>query len=474
MSPGNNGRWRFPPPADTGPGTAYPPALPPAGNATVWGRGMNILVVDHSKVFRALWRRLVLKAGHEPIMVATARDGFETIRRRQVDLVCVSLTLPDTGGIEFCRQVRGMRQGRHVPLIILTSTEDKQTRLDAFEAGATDLFPKTKIDELFTEASRYVEGGSRQFSGRVLYVEDSSVVAHVMLRILRELGLEVDHFKSATDAFEAFKGKAYDLVVSDILVEGEMSGMGLVSRIRERVPDKARLPILAISGMDDPARRIELFRLGVNDFISKPVVEEEVVARAGNLISNKQLFDQVQAQRRHLYELAMIDQLTGLYNRNSLNEFASKAFTEANRHDFRLSLILMDIDHFKSINDAHGHLAGDEVLALVGDLLKANCRNEDFAVRFGGEELMLILPHCGLIGAKQRAEELRGQLQALRPAGIPLTVSIGVTSRSKGSEATMEDLFRIADRAVYQAKEAGRNRIVALEPGAGDRRAAVG
>lgn len=435
---------------------------------------MNILVVDHSKVFRALWRRLVLKAGHEPIMVADARDGFETIRRRQVDLVCVSLTLPDMGGIEFCRQVRGMRQGRRVPLIILTSTEDKQTRLDAFEAGATDLFPKTKIDELFTEAARYAEGGARSISGRVLYVEDSSVVAHVMLRILRELGLEVDHFKSATEAFEAFKGKAYDLVVSDILVEGEMSGMGLVSRIREKIPDKARLPILAISGMDDPARRVELFRLGVNDFISKPVVEEEVVARAGNLISNKQLFDQVQAQRRHLYELAMVDQLTGLYNRNSLNEFASKAFTEANRHDFRLSLILMDIDHFKTINDTHGHLAGDEVLALVGDLLRDSCRNEDFAVRFGGEELMLILPHCGLIGAKQRAEELRGNLEKLRPAGIPVTVSIGVTSRTKGSEASMENLFRVADRAVYRAKKAGRNRVVALEAEAADHQAAAG
>lgn len=435
---------------------------------------MNILVVDHSKVFRALWRRLVVKAGHEPIMVASARDGLETIRRRQVDLVCVSLTLPDIGGIEFCRQARGLRQGRHLPLIILTSTEDKQVRSEAFEAGATDIFSKTNIDELFSQAARYVEGGKKNISGRVLYVEDSSVVAHVMLRILKGLGLEVDHFKSATEAFEVFKGKIYDLVVSDILVEGEMSGMGLVSRIRERVPDKARLPILAISGMDDPARRVELFRLGVNDFISKPVVEEEVVARASNLISNKQLFDQVQAQRRHLYELAMIDQLTGLYNRNSLAEFASKAFTEANRHDFRLSLILMDIDNFKSINDTHGHLVGDEVLASVGELLKANCRNEDFAVRFGGEELMLILPHCGLIAAQQRAEELREQLEALKPAGIPMTVSIGVTSRTKGSEASMEDMFRVADHAVYQAKEAGRNRVVVLESENENRQAAAG
>lgn len=423
---------------------------------------MNILVVDHSKVFRALWRRLALKAGHEPIMVASARDGLEILRQQPVDLVCVSLTLPDMDGMDFCRQVRGMRQGRKIPLIVLTSTEDKQARAEAFEAGATDLYSKTNIDDLFRQAKRYIEGGKKTLSGEVLYIEDSSVVAHVMLGILKGLGLEVDHYKSATDAFEAFKRKQYDLVVSDILVEGEMSGVGLVSRIREMIPDKARLPILAISGMDEPARRIELFRLGINDFVSKPVVEEEVIARASNLIDNKQLFDKVQSQRRHLYELAMVDQLTGLYNRNSLSEFASKAFTQANRHDQRLSLVLIDIDQFKRINDTRGHLVGDEVLASLGDLLKDNCRNEDFAVRFGGDELLLILPQCGLVAAQQRAEQLRKKVEALEPGGIPLTTSIGVTARPKGSEVTMEELFRIADRAVYQAKEAGRNQVVAL------------
>lgn len=423
---------------------------------------MNILVVDHSKVFRALWHRLVLKAGHEPIMVASGKEGLDVLAKRRVDLVCVSLTLPDFDGIEFCRRARKTRRGRHVPLILLTSTEDKQARLAAFEAGATDIHPKTDIEELFNQAARFVEEDDQRLSGRVLYVEDSSVVAHVMLRILERLGLEVDHYTSATDAHEAFSKHAFDLVISDILVEGEMSGMGLVSRIREKFPDKARVPILAVSGMDDINRRMELFRLGVNDFISKPVVEEEVVARVGNLISNKQLFDQVRAQRRHLYELAMIDQLTGLYNRNSLSEFAKKAFSEANRHDFPLSLILIDVDHFKQINDTHGHLTGDEVLASVGEMLKENCRDEDFAVRFGGEELMLILPHCDFDHAQARAEELRKALEELRPANIELTASLGVTSRPSGEEVSMEDLFRVADAAVYQAKEGGRNRVVAL------------
>jgi len=202
------------------------------------------------------------------------------------------------------------------------------------------------------------------------------------------------------------------------------------------------------------------------------VVEEEVVARVSNLISNKQLFDQVRAQRRHLYELAMIDQLTGLYNRNSLSEFAKKAFAEANRHDFPLSLILIDIDHFKHINDTHGHLTGDEVLASVGEMLKQSCRSEDFAVRFGGEELMLILPHCDLENAINRAEELRLALEELNPGGIHLTGSLGVTSRPLGREVSMEDLFRVADVAVYQAKESGRNQVVPISAEEYEKRAA--
>lgn len=423
---------------------------------------MNILVVDHSKVSRALWHHLVLKAGHEPIMVSTAREGIRVLETEKVDLVCASLTLPDASGIDFCRQARKLGRNSRVPLILLTSTEEKQVRAEAFAAGATDIYPKTDIEALFNQATRFLKEGNRSISGKVLYVEDSAVVAHVMLRIFKSLGLQVDHFRSAADAFEAFRETVYDLVVSDILVEGQMSGIGLVSRIRETHPDKTKMPILAVSGMNEPNRRVELFRLGINDFISKPVVEEEVIARVSNLISNKQLFDQVQAQRRHLYELAMVDQLTGLYNRNSLAEFGRKAFSEVNRHDFPLSLILIDIDHFKLINDSHGHLTGDEVLAAVGEMIRKNCRKEDFPVRFGGEELMVILPHCKLDDAARRAEHLRAALEELRPVDVSMTGSLGVTARPMGREVSMEDLFRIADRAVYQAKEEGRNRVVVL------------
>ncbi|MGD8574332.1 MAG: diguanylate cyclase [Gammaproteobacteria bacterium] len=424
---------------------------------------MNILVVDHSKVFRALWNRMVLRLGHEPITVESAEEAMDILRERRIDLICTSLSLPGIDGIEFCRQLRAQNPYRNTPLILLTSTDDAATRKRGFAAGVTEIQSKTDIEALFSHARRFVQELERKVSGRVLYVEDSSVVAHVMLKILRSMELEVDHFKSAGKAFEAFQAANYDLIISDIVVEGDMSGVGLVGRVREIDGDKARVPILAISGMDDTARRIELFRLGVNDFISKPVVEEEVVARVGNLIANKQLFDQVKAQQKHLYELAMVDQLTGLYNRNSLSEFASKAFSEANRHNFDLSVVLVDVDHFKKINDEQGHLAGDSVLSHLGEMLKNICRNEDFPVRFGGEEFLLIMPHCSLEDANHKAEFIRRRAELLKPDGIPVTVSVGVTARPPAGNVSLEGLFKVADEAIYRAKQAGRNQVVSLD-----------
>lgn len=426
---------------------------------------MNILVVDHSKVFRAMWQRTAAAAGHEPIMVTDGGQGLDTLRNRVVDLICVSLRLSDMTGIEFCRQARAMRGVGRIPILLMTSAEDKAIRHAAFEAGVTDIHPRTDVEHLFRHATQFLEGAIRACSGRVLYVEDSNTVAAVMLRVLGEMNLEVDHYTSATEACEAFDAERYDLVISDILVDGEMSGVGLVRSIRAACPDLMRTPILAISGIEDKNRRIELFRLGINDFINKPVLDEEVRARVTHLITNRQLIEQVEDQRRHLYELAMTDQLTGLYNRNSLAEFAGRALAEAERHDLPLSVVLIDIDHFKEINDAHGHLVGDEVLAAIGELLLENTRTEDFAVRFGGEELLLILTHCELADAATHAERIRARIEGMHPCELEITASLGVAARPLGKTVAFEQLLRQADEAVYEAKEHGRNRVVTA-PGA--------
>ncbi|MCH8478999.1 MAG: diguanylate cyclase [Wenzhouxiangella sp.] len=421
---------------------------------------MKVLFVDHSKVFRSVWERMVLHAGHEPLIASDGLTGLRLLDQQDVDFICVSLSLPDIDGIRFTRHVRTMPNTRSIPIVLLTSAQDNQTRRRAFEAGATDICPKTGIEDLFNRAARMTSRDDQQLSGRVLYVEDSRTVFKVMTRLMEGMGLTVDHFVSATEAYKKFDDKHHDLVISDILVEGDMSGIALVSQLREQHPDKTRVPILAMSGMDDEIRRVELFRLGINDFITKPVIREEAAARIRNLIVQKQLFDKVQQQRIQLYEMAMTDPLTGLYNRNSLAEFASKITSAANRHDMDLSVVIIDLDHFKQSNDEHGHLVGDQALASIGAMLTASCREEDFAVRFGGEEILLILPHCPLDVAEVRARQLRERIEKLRPAGIDVTASLGVSSRPPGRPIILEQLIRLADQAVYEAKSQGRNRVV--------------
>jgi two-component system cell cycle response regulator len=317
-------------------------------------------------------------------------------------------------------------------------------------------------EQLEARLKQYLSEEQQELTGRVLYIEDSMVAAHIMIKILRHMNLQVDHFRSADEALASFEKYDYDLIVSDILLEGVMSGVGLVNRVRSYLSDKRRVPVLALSGMDETSRRIELFRLGVNDYIAKPPVEEEVRARVRNLIFSKQLFDRVQAQSRQLYQLAMQDPLTSLYNRTGLNEFGMRFFTEANELDTPLSLLIIDLDHFKNINDSHGHTTGDQALARVGEMLKQSCREGDLAARVGGEEFILILSETGAEQATKQAEKIRKDIEKLKPAGIDVAASIGVTSRPLGKQVTFDDLFKVADRAVYEAKNQGRNRVVTM------------
>ena len=148
---------------------------------------MNVLVIDPSKVFRTLWNRMVLSVGYEPIAVETGEAGLAALRERHIDIVCVSLTLPDMDGVEFSKQLRLQPQYKSLPVILLTSTDDTSIRETAFQAGITEIHSKTRVDQLLQRVIRFVEESKQVISGRVLYIEDSTVAAHVMLGYLRAI-----------------------------------------------------------------------------------------------------------------------------------------------------------------------------------------------------------------------------------------------------------------------------------------------
>ncbi len=428
---------------------------------------MKALLIDPSKTYQHVLGLQFREAGFDTSGYTTGQEALANFDPHQFDLVCVSLHLGDMSGIDFCEALRE-RVGRQVPVIMVTSDEQDAVQISGMKSGITDIFNKSNLVGLRRFLDQFVHHLriARELVGNVLYIEDSRSAAFVVQKYLNEMGLTVDYFPQARPALEAFMAKEYDLVLTDVILEGGMSGLGLTREIRQLDGVRQRVPILAMSGVEDVARKIELLRSGVNDYIAKPVIAEELAARVRSLIDNKKLMDKVEEQQKRLEELAMTDQLTGLLNRRYLDEVIERRVSEALRQQFPLSLIVMDIDHFKVVNDTHGHAVGDAVLVDAARLLRGSCRREDVALRYGGEEFLLVMSFCRGEDAAKRADSLRLALEGIYPGGIPVTASFGVTELPKGRQVSFEELFRCADSALYKAKNSGRNRVVfqSMEP----------
>ncbi|PCJ18667.1 MAG: diguanylate cyclase response regulator [Gammaproteobacteria bacterium] len=352
---------------------------------------------------------------------------------------------------------------KHIPIVMLTSEQDKETLTQGMGAGITEILQKSNAHLLFEGISRFVKHIFNQetLTGHVLYIDDSESDITLIKDSLTELGLDVTHQRSAEDAFLTLKDNSlrFDLVLTDLVLQGCMTGIALLSQIREMQDERKRIPILIMTDNQDPARKIELLKLGANDYVSKPITPEELRARVKTLITNKQLFDQVKEQEQALRTMAETDQLTQLFNRHRLAEMAPIFMSQAKRQNYSLSTVVIDIDFFKAINDNHGHSMGDLVLADVAKVIKDNCRDEDFAARFGGEEFVLILPYCDQASAITKAEALRHKIEQLEPEGLKVTASFGVSSLQEGADINFDQLFSVADKAVYVSKENGRNQV---------------
>ncbi len=424
------------------------------------GSGMSALIVEPSGFYAAHMEQILVANHCQCDKVKTTAEAKAALRRTDYGLVCISRQLGDGNGPELAKFIRDEPGMARVPLVMVTAEQDQQAFEEAYAAGFTEVFFRGELQRLsdylaFIATTRKED---RRLVGRVLYLEDTKWLAAVTIGILHNLGLAVDHFTSVPPALESFEKVDYDIVITDIVLEGTQSGVYLVQAIRAMQDARASMPILAVTGLEDDARRIELFRAGVSDYIAKPVITEELVARVSNLIINKQLLETVQAQQEKLTKMASLDALTGLYNRRRLHCLASAAIAVAKACATPMSVVLLDIDHFKRFNDQYGHQVGDRVLVGVGEiLLKAAADVEAVAARLGGEEFLVLLEGMNLVQATAYGEALREQIQQDRPGDHDVSVSIGVAEFT--ADDTYDRLFENADRALYQAKEGGRNQV---------------
>lgn len=420
---------------------------------------LDVVICDPSPIFRELLCQLfsppgcVLRVFKLPCMALTA------IRQQPPDLVLISLEMPDIDGIEFTRLLRQEMHLAQITVLMLTSSLDQQRLNQALSIGVTEIMSKHAPQSIALRVEELISARSRQgVEGRILYVEDSRAESELVIQVLQHMSLDVCHVTRAEDALAQLQSTApFDLVVTDLVLAGELNGADLFYAIKRLSAPLNRLPVLILTALDDQARRIELLRSGIADYVSKPLIVEELRVRVANLLRAKKLSDQVDSQARRLKQLAMTDHLTGLLNRHSLAELAPRLVAQNNRHGTPVSTMMIDVDHFKRINDSHGHHTGDLVLQAVAAILQDSCRADDLLARFGGEEFVYVLGNCDKPAARVKAESLRRNLEQASPQGISVTASFGISGGVHTD--SLEVLLQQADQAVYLAKHRGRNRI---------------
>jgi two-component system cell cycle response regulator len=297
----------------------------------------------------------------------------------------------------------------------------------------------------------------------VLVIDDSDKIRVEIIRILREVDL-FDDYREARDGIEGFKAlistKA-DLIICDLEMP-RMDGFKFMNLVNSR-QDLRGIPIILLTGRGDRDLKIKGLEQGACDYVTKPFDAGELVARVKVQLKIKFLQDELKRSNELLKELSNTDPLTHLHNRRYLTEVLGREIQRAERNKEFLTLIILDIDHFKRVNDTYGHQNGDVVLVAVAEVIRTGLRGYDLAARYGGEEFMLVLPDTSLSGGVTVAERLRGAVQTFSFSppldNLAVTVSLGVATFPSALVDSIDSLIEQADEALYRAKQNGRNRV---------------
>ncbi len=451
----------------------------------------RILVVDD---VLANVKLMEARLSAEYFDVVTALSGGEALaacERGECDIVLLDVMMPDMDGFEVCRRLTASPSTHHLPVIMVTALDQISDRVKGLEAGADDFLTKPVSDlalvarvrslvrlKMMTDELRMRAVTSKEIGiehpareaiadagkgGRLLVVDDRKASYERMQAMLAdEHHVEVEPDPSGA-LFRVAEG-GYDIVVVSLGLEN-FDGLRLCSQVRS-LERTRNVPILAVAEPEDSARLMRGLEIGINDYLMRPIDKNELLARVRTQIRKKRYTERLRDNVQMSIEAAITDTLTTLHNRRYMESHLGTLVEQAAARGKPLTVLVLDIDFFKVVNDTHGHDAGDDVLREFAVRLKKSIRGIDLACRYGGEEFVVVMPDTDMAVATMVAERLRRRIAAepfaicKGQSSVQVTISIGLAALGQPDD-TATNVLKRADQALYRAKRDGRNRVVA-------------
>ena len=408
---------------------------------------MRVLLVEDNKMLAKAEKIMLAKAGDFEVDIAY---NYKEARARMADqdyfVALLDLNLPDAPNGEIVDLV-----AKEIPSIVFTANYDDKVRSEVMEKGVVDYFIKEGIEDfkkVVDEVNRFIKNRDRC----ILVVDDSRSIRKLIALTLNRFNYQVLEAEDGKDALEMIDANPQIKVVITDYTMPKMDGFELTQAIR-RSRNKDEIAIIGLSSNDETSISTRFIKYGANDFLKKPFVEEELHVRLAMNIEILEMMGKIK-------DIANKDYMTGIYNRRYFFDAGEKLYQNAKSGHMTLTAAMIDIDHFKKINDTYGHHVGDKAIKAVAKVLDSAFKSSDLVARFGGEEFCVLTPNLPDEKVHETFDQVREAIASIEikdgDTAVRFTASIGV-STILGSG--LEDMLGIADDMLYRAKENGRNQI---------------
>ena len=449
----------------------------------------RILIVDDEPLNVKLLAANLAREQYETIPAYGGNEALKLIASESPDLILLDIMMPEINGYEVAKRIKDDPETSDIPLILVTALDGTDNKIRGLEAGADEFLNKPVcVPELLVRVKSLLRTRqyqsqlkthrySRSFFGTsesekrpdpkgvelpsILLVEDDDKDAKLIQAHLHGEQYQIEQVANGEETILRARQGNIDLIMLDLLLP-DINGFEVCRQLKE-MEQTRNTQIAVITSLHDLESKIRGIELGVDDYLVKPINQQELKVRVRALLKKKANLDSLNANYEMAVHSSITDKLTGLHNQAYFKHFLDFEIRRSVRQKSQLALLMIDIDDFKQCNDTLGHLAGDQILREVGQLIRANVRDIDLPARYGGEEFAVVMPFTDSEGAQKSAERLRQVVHEHASAdnSIPanrLSVSIGVAFCPTDDQST-EGLIQKADNALYEAKKDGKNRV---------------